>query len=133
MIIFRTNELNLNKNIKAKAASDFQSILNSNYVIIQNGSTYASLNITILNDSISELDEKLEVVLVGVEVVGVNPVSENRPVIGDNNRLNVTIRANDFPHGLFELEVDREQVLKNGSRYFIYEPDDINVPLTFFI
>ena len=130
---FRTNELTVNETQRARAGLDFVSIVNSNYALIKNGSSYGSVSITILNDSIPELEEIFEIHLTGVEVVGYNPTQENLPEIGGITRINVTIQENDYPYGLFGLQVEREQVLQNNSQYFVYEPNESWMPITFYI
>ena len=130
---FRTNELTVNETQRARAGLDFVSIVNSNYALIKNGSSYGSVSITILNDSIPELEEIFEIHLTGVEVAGYNPTQENLPEIGGITRINVTIQENDYPYGLFGLQVEREQVLQNNSQYFVYEPNESRIPITFYI
>ena len=71
--------------------------------------------------------------MTGVEVVGYDPTEENRPKVDGITRMNVTIQENDYPYGLFGLRVEREQVLQSNSQYFVYEPDESRIPITFYI
>ena len=130
---FRTNELTVNEKQRARAGLDFESIVNSNYALIKNGSSYGSVSITILSDLIPELGEIFEILLTGVEVVGYDPTEEIRPKVDGITRMNVTIQENDYPYGLFALRVEREQVLQSNSQYFVYEPDESRIPITFYI
>ena len=130
---FRTNELTVNEKQRARAGLDFESIVNSNYALIKNGSSYGSVSIIILSDLIPELGEIFEILLTGVEVVGYDPTEEIRPKVDGITRMNVTIQENDYPYGLFGLRVEREQVLQSNSQYFVYEPDESRIPITFYI
>lgn len=126
----RTNEIKEDPDKSASSGSDFETVLNPRYTIIQNGSFTGQINIAIHNDSIPELDEKFQVYLTKVEVVGEKVNDINRPTLTSQKVANVTILSNDHPYGMFQLSVD---MAKNLSKYIIFEPENRNLPLTFNI
>lgn len=126
---------------RASSGIDFTSVTDG-VALFPNGSSRAWISLEILNDTLPELEESFQVVLTSVAVVSnlsslstpssfVNnynfhgSASNNKPSLAPHgSRLNITIKKNDFPYGLFMLTTNLMIPLLNDSRKIVItEPD----------
>ncbi|XP_066912895.1 adhesion G-protein coupled receptor V1-like isoform X2 [Clytia hemisphaerica] len=123
------------KSLTASDNSDFISIPDGR-ANFQNGSSRALITLTIINDTLPELDEMFQVILtkaVAAKQV-ISLLSDLQPtILEDRNTVNVTIRENDYPYGLFRLSFDGIGVQPGSRDVMIEEPDSNPVSLNIYI
>lgn len=96
-------------------------------IIIADGQRQANVPVTILADTIPELNESLTVSLTNVELV--NPEEggdiSGGPILGDITETRLIILENDDPMGVFIITAsDRSSVLR------VIEPDSFSFGIT---
>ena len=93
-------------------------------VIIPSMEREANISVTIIGDTIPELDESLTVTLTGVELV--SPDGEGGgPILGAISEAMIIILENDDPRGVFSISTS------DGSRVGrVTEPDSFTSGLT---
>ncbi|XP_057301693.1 adhesion G-protein coupled receptor V1-like isoform X2 [Hydractinia symbiolongicarpus] len=128
IVFYHTVQVALNK---ADGGTDYEEILNDGNIIISNGSSQAHINILIFSDLIPEMNETFQVKMTRVEVRGINVAPENKPAVGKQNMVNVTIESNDNPYGLFLIMLDLYN--NNNNTFILSEPEEQNIPLKFNI
>ncbi|XP_076465116.1 adhesion G-protein coupled receptor V1-like isoform X2 [Babylonia areolata] len=89
----------------AKPGEDYVSAT-ENSILIQDSNTTGQLPITILDDSIPELQEIFTVVLLRVEVDDPSAETRDEPAVGQVSTAMVTIATNDNAHGAFRITSD---------------------------
>ncbi|NXB81784.1 GPR98 protein, partial [Donacobius atricapilla] len=87
---------------QAIAGSDYEPITRQ-WAIMQEGEEFANLTVTILPDSLPELDEKFTVSLLKVELLNISASLKNQPTIGQPNTSTVTIMMNGDAFGVFKI------------------------------
>ncbi|NXM57764.1 GPR98 protein, partial [Illadopsis cleaveri] len=87
---------------QAIAGSDYESITRQ-WAIMQEGEEFANLTVTILPDSLPELDEKFTISLLKVEVLNISASLKDQPTIGQPNTSIVTIMMNGDAFGVFKI------------------------------
>ena len=92
------------------------------------GTAFGNITIEILQDSTPELDESFLVEITRAEVIGL-PSGSNSVRLGEPKTINVTIRANDQPYGLFGIYM--KNIGGNGTNYAVIEPDSGATIVTF--
>uniref|UniRef100_A0A8C3GX81 Adhesion G-protein coupled receptor V1 n=1 Tax=Corvus moneduloides TaxID=1196302 RepID=A0A8C3GX81_CORMO len=87
---------------QAIAGSDYESITRQ-WAIMQEGEEFANLTVTILPDSLPELDEKFAISLLKVELMNISANLKNQPTIGQPNTSTVIIMMNGDAFGVFKI------------------------------
>lgn len=87
---------------QAIAGSDYEPITRR-WAIMQEGEEFANLTVTILPDSLPELDEKFTISLLKVELLNISASLKNQPTIGQPNTSIVTIMMNGDAFGVFKI------------------------------
>ncbi|XP_066038594.1 adhesion G-protein coupled receptor V1 [Chamaea fasciata] len=87
---------------QAIAGSDYESITRQ-WAIMQEGEEFANLTVTILPDSLPELDEKFTISLLKVELLNISANLKNQPTLGQPNTSIVTIMMNGDAFGVFKI------------------------------
>uniref|UniRef100_A0A8C3RD85 Adhesion G-protein coupled receptor V1 n=1 Tax=Cyanoderma ruficeps TaxID=181631 RepID=A0A8C3RD85_9PASS len=87
---------------QAIAGSDYESITRQ-WAIMQEGEEFANLTVTILPDSLPELDEKFTISLLKVELLNISASLKNQPTIGQPNTSIVIIMMNGDAFGVFKI------------------------------
>ena len=88
-----------------------------------------SVPVTIMADTIPELDEKFLVRLTRVDVTGEPPSPENSPYLGNPREAVITILKNDDTYGAFRLYSDSPQATDNGHTVPVEETQNLAVVL----
>ena len=104
-------------------------MVTNGFILINDGITQSSVPVTILADSIPELDEKFLVRLTRVDVTGDPPSPENSPYLGDPRDAIITILSNDDTYGAFRLYSDSPQATNNGHTLPVEEKPQLAVDL----
>lgn len=114
--------------VQATPGEDYGVVTNG-YVLIGEGVMEGSVPVTILADSIPELDEKFLVRLTRVDVNGEAPSPANSPYLGEPRDAVITILSNDDTYGAFRLYSDSPQATNNGHRVPVEEKPQLAVDL----
>lgn len=116
---------------RADGISDYKEL--DSYITIKNGTSHGTISILIYDDVIAELSEYFQVAITKVETFS-NATSQHFPMIGTNNRINVVIRENDHPYGLFRISLDNSSSPGNNDKLTnIVEPTEGNIPVEIHI
>ncbi|KAJ8304146.1 hypothetical protein KUTeg_017729 [Tegillarca granosa] len=113
---------------RALAGQDYGAVSNG-YVLINEGSTAGSLPLSILADTIPELDEKFEVHLLRVEVASAGASAKYPPSLGNVTKSTVTILKNDNAFGMFTIISDSLSAVNNGHVTSVEEKPQLAVDL----
>lgn len=91
-------------------------------VVIPDGQGQANISVTIIGDTVPELNESLLVTLTSVELV--TPLEEG-PLLGELTEATLVILENDDPQGVFTVS-------GNGGNAVVQvvEPDDLSTGVT---
>ena len=114
--------------VQATPGEDYGVVTNG-YVLIGEGVMKGSVPITIMADSIPELDEKFLVRLTRVDVTGEPPSAVNSPYLGEPKEAVITILSNDDTYGAFRLYSDSPQATDNGHTVPVEEKPNLAVAL----
>ncbi|XP_027733793.1 adhesion G-protein coupled receptor V1 isoform X6 [Empidonax traillii] len=87
---------------QAIAGSDYESVTRQ-WTIMQEGEEFANLTVTILPDSLPELDEKFTISLLKVQLMNISASLKNQPTIGQPNTSTVIIMMNGDAFGVFKI------------------------------
>ncbi|XP_019373727.1 PREDICTED: G-protein coupled receptor 98 [Gavialis gangeticus] len=87
---------------QAIAGSDYESVTRQ-WAIMSEGEEFANLTVTILPDSLPELDEKFIISLLKVELMNISAILKNQPTIGQPNTSTVVIMMNGDAFGVFMI------------------------------
>ena len=112
---------------RAQSGGDYGAAV-SQSITMGPGAAFGNITIEIFEDSTPELDESFLVEITRAEVIGL-PSGSNSVRLGEPKIINVTIRANDQPYGLFGIYM--KNTGGNGSSYAVIEPDSGATSVTF--
>ncbi|NWI09710.1 GPR98 protein, partial [Crypturellus soui] len=87
---------------QAIAGSDYEPVKSQRAIMLE-GQDFANLTVTILPDSLPELDEKFTISLLKVELMNISASLKNQPTIGQPNTSTVIIMMNGDAFGVFKL------------------------------
>ncbi|XP_064499040.1 adhesion G-protein coupled receptor V1 isoform X4 [Pseudopipra pipra] len=87
---------------QAIAGSDYESVIRQ-WAIMQEGEEFANLTVTILPDSLPELDEKFTISLLEVQLMNISTSLKNQPTVGQPNTSTVIIMMNGDAFGVFKI------------------------------
>ncbi|XP_051498511.1 adhesion G-protein coupled receptor V1 [Apus apus] len=113
---------------QAIAGSDYESIT-SQWAVMQEGEEFANLTVTILPDSLPELDEKFTVSLLRVELMNISASLKNQPTIGQPNTSTVIIMMNGDAFGVFKFYSINPNATEEGLYLEVEERPQTNVQL----
>ncbi|NXO18386.1 GPR98 protein, partial [Oriolus oriolus] len=113
---------------QAIAGSDYESITRQ-WAIMQEGEEFANLTVTILPDSLPELDEKFTVSLLKVELMNISASLKNQPTIGQPNTSIVIIMMNGDAFGVFKIYSISPNATEKGLYIEVEERPQANVQL----
>ena len=111
--------------IRSQASSSDFTVSASDTTTIFSGNSTGEILVTIMDDSIPELNETFVVELSMVEVIGRSVLAVNEPQIGLISSADVIIVENDDAHGEFFLYVNT-----NMDTISVPEANEYSVPLT---
>ncbi|NXH80376.1 GPR98 protein, partial [Edolisoma coerulescens] len=113
---------------QAIAGSDYESITRQ-WAIMQEGEEFANLTVTILPDSLPELDEKFTISLLKVELMNISASLKNQPTIGQPNTSTVIIMMNGDAFGVFKIYSISPNATESGLYIEVEEHPQANVQL----
>uniref|UniRef100_U3K352 Adhesion G-protein coupled receptor V1 n=1 Tax=Ficedula albicollis TaxID=59894 RepID=U3K352_FICAL len=113
---------------QAIAGSDYESITRQ-WAIMQEGEEFANLTVTILPDSLPELDEKFTISLLKVELLNISASLKNQPTVGQPNTSTVTIMMNGDAFGVFKIYSVSPNATEKGLYIEVEERPQANVQL----
>ncbi|NWX37327.1 GPR98 protein, partial [Notiomystis cincta] len=113
---------------QAIAGSDYESITGQ-WAIMKEGEEFANLTVTILPDSLPELDEKFTISLLKVELMNISASLKNQPTIGQPNTSTVTIMMNGDAFGVFKIYSVSPNATEKGLYIEVEERPQANVQL----
>ncbi|XP_048148601.1 adhesion G-protein coupled receptor V1 isoform X14 [Corvus hawaiiensis] len=113
---------------QAIAGSDYESITRQ-WAIMQEGEEFANLTVTILPDSLPELDEKFTISLLKVELMNISANLKNQPTIGQPNTSTVIIMMNGDAFGVFKIYSVSPNATEKGLYIEVEERPQANVQL----
>ncbi|KAM4753534.1 adhesion G-protein coupled receptor V1 isoform 2-T3 [Cyanocitta cristata] len=113
---------------QAIAGSDYESITRQ-WAIMQEGEEFANLTVTILPDSLPELDEKFTISLLKVELMNISASLKNQPTIGQPNTSTVIIMMNGDAFGVFKIYSVSPNATEEGLYIEVEERPQANVQL----
>ncbi|NXO67952.1 GPR98 protein, partial [Phainopepla nitens] len=113
---------------QAIAGSDYESVTRQ-WAIMQEGEEFANLTVTILPDSLPELDEKFSISLLKVELLNISASLKNQPTIGQPNTSTVTIMMNGDAFGVFKIYSVSPNATEKGLYIEVEERPQANVQL----
>ncbi|KAM9251115.1 adhesion G-protein coupled receptor V1 [Cariama cristata] len=113
---------------QAIPGSDYESITRQ-WAIMQEGEEFANLTVTILHDSLPELDEKFTISLWKVELMNISASLKNQPTIGQPNTSTVIIMMNGDAFGVFRIYSVSPNATEEGLYVEVEERPQTNVQL----
>lgn len=113
---------------QAIAGSDYESVTRQ-WAIMQEGEEFANLTVTILPDSLPELDEKFTISLLKVELMNISASLKNQPTIGQPNTSTVIIMMNGDAFGVFKIYSVSPNATEKGLYIEVEERPQANVQL----
>ncbi|NWU90141.1 GPR98 protein, partial [Upupa epops] len=113
---------------QAIAGSDYESVTRQ-WAIMQEGEEFANLTVTILPDSLPELDEKFTISLLKVELMNITASIKNEPTIGQPNTSTVIIMMNGDAFGVFKIYSVSPNATEKGLYLEVEERPQTNVQL----
>uniref|UniRef100_A0A663NAC2 Adhesion G-protein coupled receptor V1 n=1 Tax=Athene cunicularia TaxID=194338 RepID=A0A663NAC2_ATHCN len=113
---------------QAIAGSDYESVTRQ-WAIMQEGEEFANLTVTILPDSLPELDEKFTISLLKVELLNISASLKNQPTIGQPNTSTVIIMMNGDAFGVFKIYSVSPNATEKGRYIEVEERPQTNVQL----
>lgn len=113
---------------QAIAGSDYEPVTRQ-WAIMQEGEEFANLTVTILPDSLPELDERFTITLLKVELMNVSASLKNQPTIGQPNTSTVIIMMNGDAFGVFKIYSVSPNATENGLYVEVEERPQTNVQL----
>ena len=105
-------------------------------ITLRSGAKMVEIRVAILSDDIPELGETFRVTIERVFAISNNfvPNSLQPKIIKGRDFVNITIKGNDYPHGLFKLSVDMAPNTFSMTRHFdIQEPDEKDIRIQLHI
>nr|XP_047910843.1 adhesion G-protein coupled receptor V1-like isoform X4 [Anser cygnoides] len=130
---FRTYKKNVTSafalfSTQAIAGSDYEPVTRQ-WAIMQEGEESANLTVTILPDSLPELDERFTITLLKAELMNVSASSKNQPTIGQPNTSTVIIMMNGDAFGVFKIYSVSPNATEKGLYVEVEERPQTNVQL----
>ncbi|XP_069736689.1 adhesion G-protein coupled receptor V1, partial [Phaenicophaeus curvirostris] len=113
---------------QAIAGSDYEPVTRQ-WAIMQEGEEFANLTVTILPDSLPELDEKFTMSLLKVELMNISASLKNQPTIGQPNTSTVIIMMNGDAFGVFKIYGVSPNATEKGLYIEVEERPQTNVQL----
>ncbi|NWV26847.1 GPR98 protein, partial [Origma solitaria] len=113
---------------QAIAGSDYESITRQ-WAVMQEGEEFANLTVTILPDSLPELDEKFTISLLKVELMNISASLKNQPTIGQPNTSTVIIMMNGDAFGVFKIYSVSPNATEEGLYIEVEERPQASVQL----
>lgn len=113
---------------QAIAGSDYEPVTRQQ-AIMQEGEEFANLTVTILPDSLPELDEKFTIALLKVELMNGSSSLKNQPTIGQPNTSTVIIMMNGDAFGVFKIYSISPNATEKGLYIEVEERPQTNVQL----
>lgn len=113
---------------QAIAGSDYEPVTRQ-WAVMQEGEEFANLTVTILPDSLPELDERFAIKLLKVELMNVSASLKNQPTIGQPNTSTVIIMMNGDAFGVFKIYSVSPNATENGLYVEVEERPQTNVQL----
>ncbi|XP_032062639.1 adhesion G-protein coupled receptor V1 [Aythya fuligula] len=113
---------------QAIAGSDYEPVTRQ-WAIMQEGEEFANLTVTILPDSLPELDERFTITLLKVELMNVSASLKNQPTIGQPNTSTVIIMMNGDAFGVFKIYSVSPNATENGLYVEVEEHPQTTVQL----
>ncbi|XP_054253432.1 adhesion G-protein coupled receptor V1 [Indicator indicator] len=113
---------------QAIAGSDYESVTGQ-WAIMKEGEEFGNLTVTILPDSLPELDEKFTICLLKVELLNMSASLKNRPTIGQPNTSTVIIMMNGDAFGVFKIYSISPNATQRGLYIEVEERPQTNVQL----
>ena len=114
--------------VQATPGEDY-SVVTNGFVLLEENEMEGEIPITILADSIPELDEKFVVYLTRVDVTGEAPSTENSPYVGELRNTTVTIFNNDDTYGALTVYSDSPLATDGGHVIQVEERQNLAVDL----
>ncbi|XP_069081373.1 adhesion G-protein coupled receptor V1 [Pleurodeles waltl] len=112
----------------ALAGSDYESITGK-WATMLDGEEFANLTVSILTDSLPELDEKFMISLLRVELINMSVTSKNQPSVGEPNTSTVVIMMNGDAFGVFLIYSINPNVTGKGLYVEVQEQPQTTVEL----
>lgn len=97
--------------------------------MVNDGATTGQLPVSILADTIPELDEVFLVKLTQIEVASAEGSLKNPPQLGQLNQARVTINKNDNAFGIFRVVSESPQASAGGTAVGVEEKPQLAVDL----
>ncbi|XP_053910929.1 adhesion G-protein coupled receptor V1 [Cuculus canorus] len=113
---------------QAIAGSDYEPVTRQ-WAIMQEEEEFANLTVTILPDSLPELDEKFTISLLKVELMNISASLKNQPTIGQPNTSTVIIMMNGDAFGVFKIYSVSPNATEKGRYIEVEEYPQTNVQL----
>ncbi|NXE93985.1 GPR98 protein, partial [Menura novaehollandiae] len=113
---------------QAIAGSDYEPITRQ-WAVMREGEEFANLTVTILPDSLPELDEKFTISLLKVELMNISASLKNQPTIGQPNTSTVIIMMNGDAFGVFKIYSVSPNATEKGLYIEVEERPQANVQL----
>ncbi|NWY04075.1 GPR98 protein, partial [Nothoprocta ornata] len=113
---------------QAIAGSDYESVTSQKAIMLE-GEEFANLTVTILPDSLPELDEKFTISLLKVELMNISTSLKNQPTIGQPNTSTVIIMMNGDAFGVFKIYSVSPNATKEGLYVEVEERPQTKVQL----
>uniref|UniRef100_A0A8C7EBG5 Adhesion G-protein coupled receptor V1 n=1 Tax=Nothoprocta perdicaria TaxID=30464 RepID=A0A8C7EBG5_NOTPE len=114
--------------MQAIAGSDYESVTSQKAIMLE-GEEFANLTVTILPDSLPELDEKFTISLLKVELMNISASLKNQPTIGQPNTSMVIIMMNGDAFGVFKIYSVSPNATKEGLYVEVEERPQTKVQL----
>ncbi|XP_068782490.1 adhesion G-protein coupled receptor V1 [Struthio camelus] len=113
---------------KAIAGSDYESVTRQRAIMLE-GEEFANLTVTILPDSLPELDENFTISLLKVELINISATLKNQPTLGQPNTSTVIILMNGDAFGVFKIYSVSPNATEEGLYVEVEERPQTNVQL----
>ncbi|XP_069483725.1 adhesion G-protein coupled receptor V1 isoform X2 [Ambystoma mexicanum] len=113
---------------QATAGSDYESVAGQ-WATMLDGEEFANLTVSILTDSLPEVDERFTISLLRVELVNVTASLKNQPSVGAPNTSTVVIMMNGDAFGVFLIYSINPNVTGKGLYVEVQEQPQTTVQL----
>nr|XP_014349406.1 PREDICTED: G-protein coupled receptor 98 [Latimeria chalumnae] len=113
---------------QAIAGSDYESVTDQSAIMLE-GEEFANLTVSILTDSLPEVDERFAIALLRVELVNATASVKNRPSIGQPNASTVVIAMNGDAFGVFLIYSTSPNATDKGLSLEVREQPQTTVQL----
>ncbi len=115
--------------LQARAGHDFTARQIAS-ITLPDQTMQALIPVTILPDDHPELDERFQVTLTSVDLLGDQPLNPlDQPRLGDRSRGFITIVANDAANGVFRIYSNDPRAENSGQMLLVEERSQFSVEL----